>query len=87
MFHQVNVVKEDRLYPSWSTKSAKEIEQQADPQATTNLVGIDHGIIRGRKILNDLHVLMGLEGYSQVSFTRYYQYTGTKRNFVNRKTC
>lgn len=55
---QISVVTEQRYYRSWSSDEAYN---------RTSCVGVKTGIIRARKILNDLHQMLITEGFSEFS--------------------
>lgn len=58
--HHIHVVNENRLYSSWQTKPSK-------PATSAGCyVDATTGIIRGRKLLNDLHYMLAEGGFTQV---------------------
>lgn len=55
---KIDIVKEKRLYCSWS---------DSPELLHPGMVSFKSAIIMGKRILNDLHMELGKNGYSQVS--------------------
>ncbi|CAG0880925.1 unnamed protein product [Darwinula stevensoni] len=54
--HHIHVVNENRQYQSWDMGGKEK----------TGTVSMESGIMRARKVLNELHFELGLKGFSQV---------------------
>lgn len=54
--HHIHVVNENRMYMPWSSKASSSPSECA----------MSSGIIKGKKLLNDLHFYLGKSGFNQV---------------------
>ena len=56
VYKQIDVVKEERLYPSWN-------KDLTNPDQNINL---SFGITNGKRLLNNLHYELAMGGYKEV---------------------
>lgn len=75
--HHIHVVDETRVYTAWS-----------DSEPTRGEIGLNSGIIKGKKLLNKLHFELGANGYNQVFVDQVTEHvvTVTRHNPVTHQS-
>ena len=56
------MVNEKRLYKMWKTKGENNTQLPSDP----SLITLDTGLIKAKKVLNEIHVKLAKAGFKEV---------------------